>query len=57
MQQNQICFRTLGQSEPWTIKTYESAGGYKIWRKILKEKTHRKNQNLSTSQLRRANNF
>jgi len=39
MQQNQICFRTLGQSEPWTIKTYESAGGYKIWRKILKEKT------------------
>lgn len=39
MQQNQICFRTLDHPEPWTIKTYESAGGYKVWRKILKEKT------------------
>jgi NADH-quinone oxidoreductase subunit F len=39
MLQNQICFRTLHLSEPWTLKTYESAGGYQIWRKILKEQT------------------
>jgi len=35
---NEICFRTLQLNEPWTLKTYESAGGYKIWRKILAEK-------------------
>ncbi len=35
---NQICFRTLHLPEPWTLKTYESAGGYAVWRKILAEK-------------------
>ena len=35
---NQVCFRTLHLPEPWTLKTYESAGGYKILRKILTEK-------------------
>ncbi len=39
MQQNQICFRTLHLSQPWSLKTYESIGGYKVWRKILTEKT------------------
>jgi NADH-quinone oxidoreductase subunit F len=34
-----LCFRTLDQAEPWTLKTYEAAGGYQVWRKILKEKT------------------
>lgn len=34
---NQICFRTLDLPEPWTLKTYESAGGYQVWRKILTE--------------------
>ena len=35
---NEICFRTLHLDKPWTLKTYESAGGYAQWRKILKEK-------------------
>jgi NADH-quinone oxidoreductase subunit F len=39
MQINQICYRTLDLNEPWTLKTYESAGGYKVWRKILREQT------------------
>lgn len=39
MQQNLICFRTLDLKEPWTLKTYESVGGYKVWRKILADKT------------------
>jgi len=37
MLQNQICFRTLHLPEPWTLQTYESAGGYQMWRKILRE--------------------
>ena len=36
--QNQVCFRSLHLDEPWTLKTYESVGGYSAWRKILKEK-------------------
>ncbi len=36
---NEICFRTLDLPQPWTLKTYESAGGYEVWRKILKEQT------------------
>lgn len=36
---NEVCFRTLHLDKPWTLKTYESAGGYRIWRKILAEKT------------------
>ncbi|MEE9451243.1 MAG: NADH-quinone oxidoreductase subunit F, partial [Gammaproteobacteria bacterium] len=38
MAQNQVCFRSLHLDEPWTLKTYESVGGYSAWRKILKEK-------------------
>ncbi|MCW9028259.1 MAG: NADH-quinone oxidoreductase subunit NuoF [Kangiella sp.] len=36
---NEVCFRTLHLDKPWTLKTYESAGGYRMWRKILAEKT------------------
>jgi len=36
---NEICFRTLHLDQPWTLKTYQSAGGYLQWQKILKEKT------------------
>jgi len=36
---NEICFRTLNLPEPWTLKTYQSIGGYEVWKKILKEQT------------------
>lgn len=35
---NEICFRTLHLDQPWKLATYQSAGGYEQWRKILKEK-------------------
>ena len=35
---NEICFRTLHLDKPWTLQTYESAGGYVQWKKILEEK-------------------
>ncbi len=35
---NEVCFRTLHLDKPWTLETYQSAGGYQMWRKILKEK-------------------
>lgn len=38
MLQNQVCFRSLHLDKPWTLATYESVGGYKVWRKILAEK-------------------
>ncbi len=36
---NNVCFRTLHLDYPWTLKNYESVGGYVQWRKILREKT------------------
>lgn len=36
---NELCFRTLHLPEPHSLKSYESVGGYEVWRKILKEKT------------------
>ncbi len=36
---NDVCFRTLHLDKPYSLKAYESVGGYKVWRKILKEKT------------------
>ena len=39
MEQNLVCYRTLHLDEPWTLKTYESIGGYAMWRKILAEQT------------------
>lgn len=40
---NLVCYRTLHLQEPWTLKSYESVGGYKMLRKILKEKTSSEN--------------
>lgn len=39
MIRNAVCYRTLHLDEPWTLKSYESVGGYAVLRKILKEKT------------------
>lgn len=36
---NEICFRTLHLHEPWKLSTYESAGGYEVWKKIIREQT------------------
>lgn len=36
---NQICYRTLHLVKPWTLETYQSIGGYEVWKKILREKT------------------
>ncbi len=36
---DQVCFRANALPEPWTLATYESLGGYQIWKKILKENT------------------
>jgi len=36
---NEICFRTRHLSPAWSLQSYESVGGYSIWRKILAEKT------------------
>ena len=35
---NQVCYRTLDIPESWTLKAYESVGGWSVWRKILQEK-------------------
>lgn len=35
---NQVCYRTFHLEESWTLKAYESVGGYSVWRKILQEK-------------------
>lgn len=35
---NQICFRTLHLTPSWSLASYESVGGYQVWRKILTEK-------------------
>ena len=36
---NEVCFRNNHLDEPWTLNTYQSSGGYEIWKKILAEKT------------------
>ena len=36
---NEVCFRNNKLDKSWTLKAYEGAGGYEVWRKILKEKT------------------
>ncbi len=35
---NEVCFRTLGLDNSWTLPVYEKIGGYQVWRKILSEK-------------------
>jgi NADH-quinone oxidoreductase subunit F len=51
---NEICFRNLDQDQPWTLSSYEANGGYKVWRKILAEKTPPEQviEELKTSALR-----
>ncbi len=36
---NQVCFRTLHLSKPWSLEAYRSVGGYQVWQKILRDKT------------------
>ena len=36
---NQVCYRTFHLADPWTLKAYESVGGYSAIRRILKENT------------------
>ena len=38
MQLNQVCYRTLGHEQPWSLKTYRKVGGYKVLEKVLTEK-------------------
>jgi NADH-quinone oxidoreductase subunit F len=35
---NQVCYTTLGSSDPWSIASYRRVGGYAAWEKILREK-------------------
>jgi NADH-quinone oxidoreductase subunit F len=35
---NEVCFNTLHLDKPWTLATYQSAGGYQAWKKILTDK-------------------
>lgn len=51
---NEVCFSTLHLDKPWTLSTYESAGGYEVWKRILKEKTSPEEiiSELKTSALR-----
>lgn len=30
-----VCYLTLGEDQPWSMKTYEKLGGYQAWKKIL----------------------
>ena len=36
---NETCFRTLHLDQPWKLSTYQGAGGYEVWKRILKKKT------------------
>ena len=50
----QVCFRTLEFDQPWTLENYRRVGGYKVWEKIVKEKTPPEEiiEELKTSALR-----
>lgn len=37
MQINNVCYQTLQFDQPWTLENYISVGGYKAWKKILRE--------------------
>jgi NADH-quinone oxidoreductase subunit F len=39
MLMNQVCYRTIHLKNPHELATYQSIGGYKVWQKILAEKT------------------
>lgn len=36
---NLVCYRTLHLDQSWTLKAYESIGGYQVWRRILQNRT------------------
>jgi len=36
--QTRVCLPDPGLDQPWKLDSYESAGGYSVWRKILMEK-------------------
>jgi NADH-quinone oxidoreductase subunit F len=36
---NEVCFRTINEAQPWTLATYEKAGGYRVWRRIIENQT------------------
>jgi NADH-quinone oxidoreductase subunit F len=38
MQEDQVCYRTLGHDKAWSLETYLKLGGYSSWKKILTEK-------------------
>jgi NADH-quinone oxidoreductase subunit F len=54
IEQNQVCFRTLGLDKPWSMQTYRSVGGYAIWERIIKGEIPRPDiiNALKTSTLR-----
>lgn len=54
IEQNQVCYRTFHLDEPWSLKAYESIGGYQAWRRILAEKISPQHiiDELKTSALR-----
>ncbi|KTC87968.1 MULTISPECIES: NADH-quinone oxidoreductase subunit NuoF [Legionella] len=54
VEQNQVCYRTFHLEEPWTLKAYESVGGYSAWRRILKDQIEPQHiiEELKTSALR-----
>lgn len=35
---NQVCFRTLHLTPSWSLESYQSVGGYAVWREILTKK-------------------
>ena len=34
-----VCYRTQHLETPWSLESYQSIGGYAVWRRILQEKT------------------
>lgn len=36
---NDVCFRNNHLDKSWTLASYLSAGGYEVWKKILRERT------------------
>ncbi len=51
---NEVCFKNQDLDKPWTLETYQSSGGYEVWKKILKEQTSAEDiiAELKTSALR-----
>jgi NADH-quinone oxidoreductase subunit F len=38
IKQNQVCYATLGNAEPWTLENYYGIGGYEALKKIIRDK-------------------